>query len=97
MRTTPGKPMPAAINDDLLTQANGTLQRAALGNLQSDYDVAIATNMTALGMISAATVAIDPTTNVALTSTVSTSITINGVAYVLKENVSIAYGAGAPS
>ena len=85
------------INDDLLTQANGTLQRAALGNLQSDYDVAIATNMTALGMISAATVAIDPTTNVALTSTVSTSITINGVAYVLQENVSIAYGAGAPS
>jgi hypothetical protein len=64
------------VGDDLLTNPNGTLQSQEALKLQNGILGAINDNMTAVGMISSAVVAVDLNANVQSTGNVPVSITI---------------------
>ncbi len=64
------------VGDDLLTNTNGTLGTSDALKLQNSILAAINDNMTAVGMISGAIVAVDQTANVQATGNIPISITI---------------------
>jgi hypothetical protein len=81
------------INEDVRLNPNGTIFVNDAITIQNQMLNAINTNMTAVNMISSATVLVDQTNNVEATGVVNIAITIYARGYILSENVQIQYGA----
>lgn len=79
------------INDDLRSNPNGTLYVTDALAIQNTILAAINTNMTAVGMISGASVIVDQTANVVATGNVPITITIQRNAYVLSVTIFIGF------
>ncbi len=79
------------INEDLRTNANGTLFVNDALSIQSAMLGQIDANMTASKMISSAAVVVNQSWNVKTTGIVKVAATINGVAYVLEMDVDVGY------
>ena len=79
------------INDDLVTQKNGTLPPSTVKELNSAFDGALAREMTSVAMISGATASVSPTANVRATGKVPVTVTISARAYVLEEDISLGF------
>lgn len=76
---------------DLTTNSNGTLSDSAAKTIWQTVYSALQSAMAAVGMISGFSVAVDQTQNILVTQTLSVTITILGVAYVLQINVTMGY------
>jgi hypothetical protein len=76
---------------DFTTKPNGTLTDAAANTISNDLSSAIQTNMTAVGMISGASVSVDQTQNILQTNKLLVTVTIQGVAYLLEIDVTTGY------
>lgn len=79
------------INDDLRVNQNGTLYVNDALSLQNNILAAINANMTAVSMISGASVVVDQTANVALTGNIPITITITRNGYVLSITINIGF------
>lgn len=79
------------IDSDLRVNPNGTLYVNDALAIQNTILAALNTNMTAVGMISGASVIVDQTANVAVTGNVPITITILRNAYVLSVTINIGF------
>jgi hypothetical protein len=77
------------MDDDLLVNANGTLQSGEVLRLQQSIQDACNNNMTNVNMCSSVVVVVSPTQNVQATGIVVITVTVNGVAYVLQINATV--------
>lgn len=81
----------AEINDDLVTQKNGTLFPRDVKELNGAFDGALAREMTSVAMISGATASVSATANVRATGKVPVTVTLAARAYVLEEDISLGF------
>ncbi len=79
------------INEDLRTNANGTIDKVDASFLEASFRDALNSLMVAVGALTAITAVVDRTTNVHATGTVNVTITLRSKAYVLKEVISIGF------
>jgi hypothetical protein len=81
----------AFVNDDLRTNANGTLSDKDALAIKNATTSALTVGMTNVAMISGVQVAVDQSQNINITGTVVITVTILARGYVLQESVSIGY------
>lgn len=79
------------INSDVRVNPNGTIYENEARSIENTLLGAINVNMTAVSMISSATVAVDRSVNVLATSTVKVTVSIVARGYVLEEDVTVGF------
>ena len=82
------------VSDDLVTQANGTLDPTAVQTIQGGLQGALASGMIQTPLVSNVTATVSPTQNVLATSTIPITVVVQPKAYVnsISETISLSYG-----
>lgn len=81
----------SVINSDVRVNSTGTIYELEARTIEADIRGAISSGMIAKSMISAATVAVDRTANISVTSIVPVNVSLLARGYVLEEDVTIGF------
>lgn len=79
------------INSDIRLNQNGTIYVNEALSIEAQINQVLKDNMTAVNMISGASVSVDRTNNVRTTSTVIITVTINARGYIRRETIAIGF------